>query len=131
MCLICFLLKLGGDEADESLVVTKVKKKPTAFIDSESEDETEEVAPPKNERKNNIVTNIESSDESDDDTGIFQDAESGILEPPQQTPDRGEYNVENLKLIRHHHKNCKTQMMGNYFLSICFPMRKEFVRFFT
>jgi hypothetical protein len=39
------------------------------------------------------VTNIESSDESDDDTGIFQDAESGILETPQQTPDRGEYNV--------------------------------------
>jgi hypothetical protein len=92
-----------------------VKKKPTAFIDSESEDETEEVAPPKNEKKNNVVTNIESSDESDDDTGIFQDAESGILETPQQTPDRGEYNVENLKLIRHHHKNCKTHLKGNYF----------------
>ena len=44
-----------------------MKKKPTAFIDSESEDDTEEVAPPKNEKKNNVVTNIESSDESDDD----------------------------------------------------------------
>ena len=66
-----------------------MKKKPTAFIDSESEDDTEEVAPPKNEKKNNVVTNIESSDESDDDTGIFQDAESGILETPQQSPHTG------------------------------------------
>ena len=63
-----------------------MKKKPTAFIDSESEDDTEEVAPPKNEKKNNVVTNIESSD---DDTGIFQDAESGILETPQQSPHIG------------------------------------------
>lgn len=63
-----------------------MKKKPTAFIDSESEDDTEEVASPKKEKKNNVVTNIESSDE-DDDTGIFQDAESGILETPQQSPE--------------------------------------------
>ena len=63
-----------------------MKKKPTAFIDSESEDDTEEVVPPKNEKKNNVVT---SSDESDADTGIFQDAESGILETPQQSPHTG------------------------------------------
>ncbi len=95
---LSFSLKLGGDEADASLVVNKVKKKPTAFIDSESEDDTEEVAPPKNEQKNNVVTNIESSDE-DDDTGIFQDAESGILETPQQSPQQQQIFIISLELV--------------------------------
>jgi hypothetical protein len=47
---------------------------------------------------------------------------------------RGEYNVENLKLIRRHHTNCKTHPKGKK-ISIYFSITKELVRktrlFFT
>ena len=42
---------------------------------------------------------------------------------------RGEYNVENLKLIRHHHKNCKTHPQGKNLFTL--SITKELVRFFT
>ena len=44
---------------------------------------------------------------------------------------RGEYNVENLKLSRDRHENCKTHPKGNFFLSIYFSITKELGRLFT
>ena len=44
---------------------------------------------------------------------------------------RGEYNVENLKLIRDHHKNGKTYPKGKIILSIYFTITKELVRLIT
>ena len=44
---------------------------------------------------------------------------------------RGEYIVENLKLSRDRHENCKTHPKGNFYLFIYFSITKELVRFFT
>ena len=42
----------------------------------------------------------------------------------------GDYNIENLKRIRCHHRNCKTHPKGKK-ISIYFSITKELVRFFT
>ena len=47
-------------------------------------------------------------------------------------PTRGEYNVENLKLSRDRHENCKTHPKGKkLFLSTYLSIKKELGRFFT
>ena len=37
---------------------------------------------------------------------------------------RGGYNVENLKLSRDHHENCKTHLKGNFFIHLFFNNKR-------
>ena len=62
---------------------------------------------------------------------VFDALEKDDLEDIVQFLYRCEYSVENQKLSRDHHENCKTHPKGNFFLSIYFSITKELVRFFT
>ena len=49
---------------------------------------------------------------------VFDALEKDDLEDIVQFLYRCEYSVENQKLSRDHHENCKTHPKGNFFLSI-------------
>ena len=71
-------LFLGSNEADESIVVTKVKKKPTAILDSDSDDgEDNDKVPEKRKPSRIVYSDSESEPEEIGKKGSKNNSSSG------------------------------------------------------
>ena len=82
--------------------------------------------------------NLTESETTKLDVGVLEQNSTELEKKTAQIDDggheqnstefRGEYNVENLKLIRHHHNNCKNHLKGENVLFI-FPWQKRLLDF--
>ena len=89
--------------SDEDNFTPSVKKMPSATTDSESESEEiweESQGDILNEHKiTEKDTEKDSSSEEEDDTGLFLDAESGILENQEKSPDNSENKDDSIFIL--------------------------------